>query len=483
MKGKLMKKICTISLSALMLAAPMLTDTGIIVSASLPVYAATAETPASSFKYSVNKDSTVTITGYTGSETDIIIPGRIEGKKVTSIGNRSFYEKKSLTGVTIPDSVTSIGNFAFTNCTNMTSVTIPNSVISIGEYAFQNSALTSVTIPNSVTSIEKQVFYECRKLSKVMIGDGVKSIGSSAFESCVGLTNLTLGNNIQLIGTDAFYGCEKLKSVTIPASTKEIGYRAFSSCESMTSAYIENGTIGASAFSECSDLASVTMGNGVKTIGNNAFSNCYELKKIRGNKGSFAETYANNNHYKFVAVEFANQSTLSTDFLRFGKQVAINCKATLGTLPYTYAVYYRKVGESAWSILQGYKAVDTVMFKPKEAAPYEIRVNAKDKNDKVIRKDFTLSVMANLSKLGAESINLGDKVKVRCFAKGGAGDYQYAVYYKKSTSSHWSKIRDYGTNNIIMLTPKAAVRYDVRVDIKDKSGNVVSKTLTLTVTK
>ena len=74
-------------------------------------------------------------------------------------------------------------------------------------------------------------------------------------------------------------------------------------------------------------------------------------------------------------------------------------------------------------------------------------------------------------------------MKVRCFASGGMGDYQYAVYYKKATAEKWSKLRDYGTSNILMLTPKAAVPYDVRVDVMDAAGTVVSKTLTLTVTK
>ena len=91
--------------------------------------------------------------------------------------------------------------------------------------------------------------------------------------------------------------------------------------------------------------------------------------------------------------------------------------------------------------------------------------------------------LANTSKLSADTIRLGEKVKVRCFATGGMGDYQYAVYYKKHTSEKWSKLRDYGTSNIVMLKPGVAVPYDVRVDVMDKSGKVASKTLTLTVTE
>ena len=79
--------------------------------------------------------------------TYIILPNGL-----TSIGNRAFYDCKSLTSIEIPNSVTSIGSYAFEKCIGLTSIEIPISVTSIEEYAFHDcKSLTSLTIPSSVT--------------------------------------------------------------------------------------------------------------------------------------------------------------------------------------------------------------------------------------------------------------------------------------------------------------------------------------------
>ena len=99
------------------------------------------------FKYCVLDDGTVEITGYNGSAEKVDIPEMIDGKSVTSIGDRAFDDCTNLTNITIPDSVTSIGDDAFEGCTSLTSITIPNSVTEIGWYAFENcTSLTAINV-------------------------------------------------------------------------------------------------------------------------------------------------------------------------------------------------------------------------------------------------------------------------------------------------------------------------------------------------
>jgi len=95
----------------------------------------------------------------TCEDTDIYIPSKIYGRKVTAIGDDAFAGCESLTSITIPDSVTAIGDFAFYECTSLTTVTIGDSVTTIGSDAFCDCTnLTSITIPDSVTTIGRSAF-------------------------------------------------------------------------------------------------------------------------------------------------------------------------------------------------------------------------------------------------------------------------------------------------------------------------------------
>jgi multidrug efflux pump subunit AcrA (membrane-fusion protein) len=123
-------------------------------------------------------DGVITITGYTGTSTDVVIPASINGKPVTSIGDMAF-EDNQLTGVTIPNSVTSIGDMAFED-NQLTSVTIGSSVTSIGMRAFGNNPLVSVIIPGSVTVIDSRAFAGYGPLTSITIGADV-TLEDSAF--------------------------------------------------------------------------------------------------------------------------------------------------------------------------------------------------------------------------------------------------------------------------------------------------------------
>ncbi len=241
------------------------------------------ETTADGLKYSVNNDGTITITGYDGKDTEIVIPEEIEGHRVTSIGNYAFAYCFSLTGIELPDGVTSIGNNAFCYCWSLASLEIPDSVTNIGDYAFYYcSSLTGIELPDGVTSVGTGVFEVCNSLISIGLPDGLMSIGERSFYDCSSLTSIKLPNGLTSIEYQAFEDCSNLTSIELPNGIMSIGERSFYDCSSLTSIELPDGltSIGYRAFEDCSSLTSIELPDGATNIGEMAFRNCSSLISI-----------------------------------------------------------------------------------------------------------------------------------------------------------------------------------------------------------
>ncbi|WP_338540855.1 leucine-rich repeat protein [Paenibacillus tundrae] len=221
----------------------------------------------SEFTYAVH-NSMATITGYTGSSSDIIIPDEIEGYPVTAIGNEAFRSKR-LTSVTIPEGVLSIDSSAF-HSNNLTSVTIPNSITSISDRVFASNNIVDLVIPDSVTSIGDYAF-SSNNLSNVTLSNNVTFIGSGAF-FYNNLTSINLPNNLTSLSESVFLS-NKLTNIIIPDSVTSIGDAAFQSNE-LISVTIPDSvtTIGEGAFAS-NKLVNVSIPNSVTSIETDAFSN------------------------------------------------------------------------------------------------------------------------------------------------------------------------------------------------------------------
>ncbi|MCL2013758.1 MAG: leucine-rich repeat domain-containing protein [Oscillospiraceae bacterium] len=107
--------------------------------------------PAEDFKYSLNGD-TITIFGYTGNKTEVVIPEKIEGKRVTLIGAEAFMGNDLITSITIPKGNDTKGEAAFF----------------IGDKAFWGcNMLKTVNFPKGfVKFYGKEVFFRCSMLSE-----------------------------------------------------------------------------------------------------------------------------------------------------------------------------------------------------------------------------------------------------------------------------------------------------------------------------
>jgi hypothetical protein len=280
------------------------------------------------FSYSLS-DGAASVTGYSGSATEVEIPGTIWNNTVTSIASSAFKSKSTITSVKIPESVTSIGSYAFYGCSalasvnipekvtsisaylfydckklssvtipedvtiignyafyqcNMSSIKIPSTVGSIGTYAFCATGLTSVEIPSSVTSLSDYLFSDCGNLESVSIPETVTSIGKYVFKNCSKLTNETLviPSSVTSMGEGVFYGCTGLTDIILLSSASKFEDSMFYGCTGLTKVTIPDGvtSIGYNAFCECTGLTEVIIPDGVTSIGYNAFRKCTGLTEV-----------------------------------------------------------------------------------------------------------------------------------------------------------------------------------------------------------
>lgn len=165
--------------------------------------------------------TTGTITEYNGTDTVVVIPSKINGFTVETIGHTAF-RYSSVTSVTIPDSVTFISDSAFAYCSSLTNISIPNSVTAIGSFAFEGcTKLESITLPSSLLTISEFLFYDCSQLTTIHIPDSVSSIRQYAFYNCGKLETIRIPVSVTSIGSYAFDDCPSSMTVTYSGSKKQ----------------------------------------------------------------------------------------------------------------------------------------------------------------------------------------------------------------------------------------------------------------------
>lgn len=182
--------------------------------------------------------------------------------------------------------------------------------------------------------------------------------------------------------------------------------------------------------------------------------------------------------------EIENTSTLSAETIKYGEQIAVNTSATGGTAPYTYTVKYKKSNKTVWTTILENKPSSAVTITPGSATDYDVLVIATDSSGKSadkILKFHVLPGLTNKSTISASRIVIGGKVTVQANAEGGSGDYQYAVFYRKLSSTNWVTKQNYSTNPTVTIKPGSQEDYEICVKVKDSKGAISKKYYTLTV--
>ena len=427
-KNSVLRKVLAVSLSAAMLLGTGFTTVGSYVGTG-GISVSAADT---SFWCSDLNDGSVGIYGVYGNKFNVVIPTHIGEKTVTNIlySDRSdrperFCGDTNILSVTIPDTVKMINYYTFKNCSSIIKLNLGNGINTIGKLAFGGcNSLETLVLPDSLTSIGEYAFADCNSLETVSIGSGLDNFNLNVFSSCVSMRNINVSEeNAGYSSIDGvLFDKDQMILMYYPVGRTDKEY------------IIPNGTIVIypQAFSiggarSSTNLESIVCPNSLKTIGGSAFSNLKSLKTIR--LGKNIKTIENDAFYGCDNL---------TDVYYDGNEDEWK-KISIGSYndPLTNA---------------------TIHFNYKAFEPLE-----------------------NTSALSAEAIDVGDTVEITASAKGGSGDYEYEILYKKEDDFGWATLQNYSTNNISAFKPAQTGTYNIRVSVKDSNGTMTPKIFSLVV--
>lgn len=136
------------------------------------------ETVSGDFTYIVLSDGTLSLTGYSGDEKEIVVPDTLDGKIVSEITETVFSNNDKITEVTFGDNIKCLKVGCFENCTSLETVTAGNGLLDIGDECFLNcKSLKEFYIPSKTIFLGNDAFVNCSSLKEIELPNTLMKIG------------------------------------------------------------------------------------------------------------------------------------------------------------------------------------------------------------------------------------------------------------------------------------------------------------------
>ena len=215
-----------------------------IAASSLNVTASFRTVPLGDFLVRPSLDKIV-IERYTGFNTHVVIPRKIDGVPVAGLSQGVFSDNDMICSIEISDGVSYITSLMAVNCPNLKSI----KVLGTSRYILQGydtmglvagcdnletieiaGCIDHAVVDGILYNHEQTKIITCpAKLDKtsVTIPDGVERIEDGCFRGNKIIEEVILPESINYIGAEAFRGTTNLKSVNLPAGVMCVGEFAF----------------------------------------------------------------------------------------------------------------------------------------------------------------------------------------------------------------------------------------------------------------
>lgn len=220
----------------------------------------------------------VTVCGYTGTLTDIVIPEEINGRAVSAIDENTMSGDGRITSLTVPASISSIGSGAFNGCQKLEKVNLSGGAQILNNSFCDCTALTDISFPYGISEINDS-FKNCTSLKSVKFSRSVSKLGDGSFNGCSSVEKIEWSTGLSYLG-DVFDGCKMLTTIHIPKGIVIID-GAFDNCTFAEILELPNSLIYInSGFNGCTSLRDINIPEGLVYIGK-AFNGCNSLKNMK----------------------------------------------------------------------------------------------------------------------------------------------------------------------------------------------------------
>ena len=299
--------------------------------------------------------------GYSGEDETIEIPGEVEGKAVTAVGNGAeplfttyalLYDTgrsaPALTKIVIPEGVTDLNSQALSQVNYGTEIALPSTLKKLGRDAI-NSSVVLNDLPEGIEILETNCIYWSADVPfvvtpKMRYIDGTFSYSVSAIEQEGDNDNYSVRDGVLYnadgsvllrypdgstaeefsipegtvsVGYRAFCEAQNLRKINLPGSLKQIGEQAFASCTGLAEITYEEDTvletIGQAAFSSCLGLTEISLPP-VKEIREYAFMSCESLTTVHFAEGTRSIGYSAFQNTAIAAPQFPDSLVKIGDY-------------------------------------------------------------------------------------------------------------------------------------------------------------------------
>ncbi|WP_294468301.1 leucine-rich repeat protein [uncultured Anaerofustis sp.] len=296
---------------------------------------------------------------------------------------------------------------------------------------------------------------------------GVKGSFTSKVELPESVKVESVGSKkITKIGREAFYKCPTLSGVVLPSTVREIEDYAFFDCTKLSGIYIPSS---------------------VKVIGENVFGTKSSGFTIYSTKGSYAESYAKDNGYKFIECTkpVITTNVVSSTYYKNQAVKALSVKASGGDIKYQWYSNTKNSVSGAKAI----KGAVTASYKPsakKEGTTYYF-VKVQNYLGNINSKIAKISVKPNIASAKISGIKtavytgkkIGQKPVIKIGKKTLKVNKDYKLSYQNNIKAGKAYVTISGINTYAGSIKKGFI-------IKPKKGAISkasskSKSITLTI--